>query len=450
MANLKIISPAKIMVGFINRDDYYYDHNGEYHKNGKSLIGFATFKEGSILRKEKSWNQWRDKNIAVQELDNIPTPGFKLKSVGQRSRDWFGTGRHVWQIVDPRGFVLEITSENMYALMEECDIIKGEIKADCVWAWSGANMSLVPTTSELYETVISNTNRVNTKADKSQLQIGNKVTLKDGTEGIYYGKYHALLRTYSDMKSSTVEILKLTKKKGKSYLEGTIWYATSEAKISSIDTTDVLSKEDVFNELKNITKLISSGDKSIKAGDYQIKAAYNLETISGYQIFHISNEPIKLKYFYVDEPITEEDFNKITDFNFLRNNGNYQGADFHKKCKKLSTVFDGILMYRVSRHEGYTKIDNDSYNQTPGRLMYDPYKIEITDKAIKYSSYYKSYSETNLTFSERNIFDFNDSSRSIYGNSHSEFLTQEAFKEKVKSRNFRRIYLNIEGTIVNF
>ena len=132
MANLKIISPAKIMVGFINRDDYYYDHNGEYHKNGKSLIGFATFKEGSILRKEKSWNQWRDKNIAVQELDNIPTPGFKLKSVGQRSRDWFGTGRHVWQIVDPRGFVLEITSENMYALMEECDIIKGEIKAPIV------------------------------------------------------------------------------------------------------------------------------------------------------------------------------------------------------------------------------------------------------------------------------------------------------------------------------
>ena len=63
-----IFIPKKINVGFQNRDDTY---------TGK-LAYVIYYDEKGKLRKEKSWNSWRDQNIPNEEFDNVPISGFVL------------------------------------------------------------------------------------------------------------------------------------------------------------------------------------------------------------------------------------------------------------------------------------------------------------------------------------------------------------------------------------
>ena len=75
----KLIIPAKMKAGFQNRSDtyttklayvIYYDHKG-------------------VLRKEVSWENWRDKKIDPIDFPNDPMDGFVLnKNVGGYKSDW--------------------------------------------------------------------------------------------------------------------------------------------------------------------------------------------------------------------------------------------------------------------------------------------------------------------------------------------------------------------------
>lgn len=71
-----IFIPKTINVG-------YQDRLGTY--TGK-LAYVIYYDEKGKLRKETSWNGWRDKNIPNNEYDNIPTEGFVLnKKAGDYS-----------------------------------------------------------------------------------------------------------------------------------------------------------------------------------------------------------------------------------------------------------------------------------------------------------------------------------------------------------------------------
>lgn len=63
-----IFIPKTINVGYQNRSGTY---------TGK-LAYVIYYDEKGKLRKETSWNGWRDKNIPNNEYDNIPTEGFVL------------------------------------------------------------------------------------------------------------------------------------------------------------------------------------------------------------------------------------------------------------------------------------------------------------------------------------------------------------------------------------
>jgi hypothetical protein len=157
-----MIIPDKILVGFQNRIPNQKMENGllfceingekafitdsyphrkfvdeEKYKDYYQKYSFIVFKEGKKIRKEYSWNQWRQKEIEPLDILNIPTSGFVLEKQYQRSRDWFGSGRSVWQVKHPQGFIFEITSNNLDAIISNCDIVKGEIMCECVFAWAG-------------------------------------------------------------------------------------------------------------------------------------------------------------------------------------------------------------------------------------------------------------------------------------------------------------------------
>ncbi len=62
-------------------------------------------------------------------LDNEPLEGFKiLKSVSR-----YTTSNKLWRILDPRGFQLEVSTDNLEDLLMDTTVIKGDIVGKCVW-----------------------------------------------------------------------------------------------------------------------------------------------------------------------------------------------------------------------------------------------------------------------------------------------------------------------------
>ena len=77
--NSNLFIPNRIRVGFQTRNDTYT----------KKLAYVIYYDEKGKLRKEPSWNSWRDKKIDPEEFDNVPTEGFVLnKKVGGYAGDW--------------------------------------------------------------------------------------------------------------------------------------------------------------------------------------------------------------------------------------------------------------------------------------------------------------------------------------------------------------------------
>lgn len=117
----------------------------------KTPLGYITFVDPNTkkLRKQESWSKWGDSYLG--EVANIPKAGFKLENTVKRSAEWFGSGRTMFRIQHPDNFLFEITSDNFSEIARSSAIVKGEITTPCILAWEGANLSLIPTDSELYQ-----------------------------------------------------------------------------------------------------------------------------------------------------------------------------------------------------------------------------------------------------------------------------------------------------------
>ena len=137
-------------------------------------------------------------NCYPRILDNVLTEGFEIaKSV--RRHGWNGSGNVLWRIADPRGFELEISSEN-FARVIDCAIIdKGVIQGKCVWGRDGSKNILLPESSDVYQDAVRRTEHVNTKISLNDVQVGDMVGIltKDGSDlsGQYLGKYFFLQLT---------------------------------------------------------------------------------------------------------------------------------------------------------------------------------------------------------------------------------------------------------------
>ena len=121
------------------------------------LLGFATpFEDNKAFEKRKStadswanerqWDPITRKQIAQNyspiRIDNTPELNFKINNIIRRS---YRTNNVLWRVKDPRGFELEITSENLCMIIQEVGINKdGIIPARCVWLRIGPQNHLIP------------------------------------------------------------------------------------------------------------------------------------------------------------------------------------------------------------------------------------------------------------------------------------------------------------------
>lgn len=174
--------PKQINVGYQERENTY---------TGK-LAYIIYFDEKGVLRKEKSWNSWRDKNIENKILDNAPTEGFVLnKKAGGYDTGWNHRQTYT-RVYDPRGFEFEITIENLLYILENTNSIKGKgLEGQFIYAWGGKDLILIPTSSPDYKelTKFNDIIHNNLTIKAKELKVGATYLTKDNDELVYMGRF---------------------------------------------------------------------------------------------------------------------------------------------------------------------------------------------------------------------------------------------------------------------
>lgn len=179
MTSNKLFIPTRIKVGFQNRSDtftqklayvIYYDTKGK-------------------LRKEDSWEGWRDKTIEPVEYDNEPRSGFILnKDVQRYGWHYYSSGRSMIRIYDDRGIEFEITPANLLFILMNTNCHKRELEGEFVYAWDGKDLVLLPTCSEEYKASMGHTQLQACKVSAKTLKGGCTYKDKKGVDFVYIGR----------------------------------------------------------------------------------------------------------------------------------------------------------------------------------------------------------------------------------------------------------------------
>lgn len=166
MTTSQLFIPTKLKVGFVHRNDTYT----------QKLSYIVYFDTKGVLRKETSWENWRDKSIEPIELDNTPHSGFILnKDVQRYGWSHYSSGRSMIRIYDDRGIEFEITPSNLLFILMNTNCYKRELEGEFVYAWDSKELVLLPTCCEEYKESTGFT----------ALQ-GGKITVKDMVPGCVY------------------------------------------------------------------------------------------------------------------------------------------------------------------------------------------------------------------------------------------------------------------------
>lgn len=169
--------PKKIRVGFNQRTDTY---------TGK-LAYVIYFDEKNVLRKETSWESWRDKKLGFVDFDNVPTRGFAIeKSIQRFNWSSFGSNRSLIRIYDPRDIEFEITTDNLVGVLTEYSCDSRVFDGEFVYAWNKTELVLLPCKSEEYKSAIEYTEKQSQTIGMKDLVVGR----------VYFAKKHDTNYTY--------------------------------------------------------------------------------------------------------------------------------------------------------------------------------------------------------------------------------------------------------------
>jgi len=178
----KLFIPDKVAVGFKEREGTY---------TGKLAYVIYYDKKG-VLRKERSWQSWRDSKIKPEEFDNVPTEGFVLnKGVGgtRNSYGWNPRNEYI-RVYDPRGFEFEISVPNLLFILKECDCSRGKgLEGEFVYSWDKSELVLVPVSSMDYKLSQEFTDFKEKSVKVKELVDGATYTTKNMEDIVYVGRF---------------------------------------------------------------------------------------------------------------------------------------------------------------------------------------------------------------------------------------------------------------------
>lgn len=252
--------PKKITVGFSKRPDTY---------TGK--LAFIVYKdEKGNLKKEKSFEGWRDKNIEVIELDNTPESGFILNRDIHRGGYCFSSGRNVIRVYDSRDFEFEITPSNLIGILANSDCSKSEITEKCVYAWNGVELILLPANSIEYQESLKFTEKQANKFSVRDLVKGYVYAdKKSPDEYIYIGSFFFMIHNYLHF-SSSYGVGDDNRKKQH------VFYNTTTKNFCALGSKDLSHcvHDNVYDEY---AELLHYAEKSMLTGDIKTLRKINID-----------------------------------------------------------------------------------------------------------------------------------------------------------------------------
>jgi hypothetical protein len=323
-------------------------------------------------------------------IDNVPVEGFQIAKSVRRYGGWGGSGNVLWRLADPRGFELEIGSENFARIVDCTTIVNGVIQGKCVWGREAGKNLLLPESSEPYQAAAALTAKVNTKVSLKDVQIGDTVDLlisgEERTKYQYLGKYFLLQRDELDHANSdrvtwyTFNKLQTERYIFKSTDDGS-YMAVSTPKVSAIleKIATPLNKVDIAKEL---TAYISKYDQNILN--------------SGNTVL-VSATKIKLEDIYLTlDPVTEKFGEK------------WPGQSSYSVDKIFVKDAAGVMwmsgVYRNSNNNGYDSIMSKVNIELTGDCAVKP--ITIYTKSTGYSYYGRGlHSPVTLPVTNTDILD---------------------------------------------
>lgn len=154
--------PKTLKIGFQKRNDTF---------TGKlAFVSYINLKGGIFY--EGPWENWRDKSIEVMEVPNTPRSGYIFNKDIVRDGYHFSSGRSIMRVYDNRDFEFEITIENLTGILSHSDISKSEVAQECIFAWSGQRLILLPTNSKEYLESLEYTKKQHKSVSKEDLKAG--------------------------------------------------------------------------------------------------------------------------------------------------------------------------------------------------------------------------------------------------------------------------------------
>lgn len=137
----------KFKVGFNHRRDTYTTKLGFINP----LVSEATPKKSEKYQLGKSYDNWRDEKIDEEFYDNEPLSGFVLNyRVGGQSYGWSGR-EPKFRVLDPRGFEIEITLDNLVDLTE-FGMGKGKVfEGELIYIYYNGRLTLINTEDSRYK-----------------------------------------------------------------------------------------------------------------------------------------------------------------------------------------------------------------------------------------------------------------------------------------------------------
>lgn len=177
---------------FIDFPKQYFVGLKKNPDNEKDLLrlGFATpmgtdatfeKRKATVVQWAKGRYYWRNDHKDESEyvtFDNVPVDGFSIETSVSRSY----TSNKLFQINDPRGFRLEISTDNLCDILLNSVVDHGVIKKKLIWGRDGnINRLYFEDDSQYLESL--------QEKETYEVQVGDEIE-SERFHGIYLGKYY--------------------------------------------------------------------------------------------------------------------------------------------------------------------------------------------------------------------------------------------------------------------
>lgn len=155
-------------------------------RTNEDLAYMTYYKEDKAFEKRKetgtSWSGSSEEGVICA---NKPLEGF---IVGQ-SVSRYSTSNKLFRVMDPRGFEVEIPTDNLAMLLQSCTITNSVVQEKCVWGREGSNHILLNEGSEPYKAAMENMDKLAHEVIKPKDHVvGDVLKTSDSWLFLYLGK----------------------------------------------------------------------------------------------------------------------------------------------------------------------------------------------------------------------------------------------------------------------